>query len=381
LIYLDHNATTPLHPEVLEAMLPFLRQGYGNPSSPHRFGREARAAVDWAREQVAALAGAHPSQVIFTSGGTESNNAAIKGVAGRSRPGRLAIGAIEHAAVRAPARALARAGWEVTTLPVDGAGRVSSETLHSALDDDTRLASVMWANNETGVLQDIPALAAAAAERGVVFHTDAVQAAGKIPLDFAASGVGMMSLSAHKLNGPKGVGALIVNKAVDREPLLHGGGQERGQRGGTENVAGIVGFGRAAELALVELPARQARLAALRDRFEQRLATRTPRACCFAAGAERLPNTSFCALPGVDGETLLLELDRQGFAVASGAACGSGEAGPSHVLLAMGVTPEEARGAIRISFGPENSEADADAVADALGEQMARLTRFAAVAW
>lgn len=381
MIYLDHNATTPLDERVLEAMLPWLRGSYGNPSSVHAPGRAARAALEQAREQVAALAGAHPSQVVFTSGGTEANNAALKGVAGRRPAARIAVSAVEHASVQQPAAALARTGWAVETIPVTDQGEVTAQTVASVLRADTRLVSVMMANNETGVVNDIAAIAAVVREGGAVLHTDAVQALGKQPVDFSAGGAHLMSVSAHKLYGPKGVGALLVDKAVDLEPLLHGGGQEKGRRGGTENLAGIVGFGRAAELAAAGMEERRLRLDALRQRLEQGLRERVPQAVVFAAGARRLPNTVFLALPGIDGETLLLELDRMGLALSSGAACGSGYSEPSHVLQAMGVTADIARCAVRVSFGTGNTEHDVDTLIAALQTQAARLQTLAATAW
>ena len=381
MIYLDHNATTPLDERVLEAMLPWLAGAYGNPSSGHALGRAAHAALEQAREQVAALAGAHPSQVIFTSGGTEANNAALKGVAARLPVSCLAVSAVEHASVQQPVAALVRSGWMATTIPVTDQGEVTAQAVSAALGDGTRLVSVMWANNETGVVNDIATIAAAVRAAGAVLHTDAVQALGKLPVDFAGSGAHLMSVSAHKLNGPKGVGALLVDKAVDVEPLLHGGGQEKGRRGGTENLAGIVGFGRAAELAQAELAARSSRMSALRQRLEQGLATQVPQAVVFAAQVERLPNTVFLALPGIDGETLLLELDRLGLALSSGAACGSGYSEPSHVLQAMGVTADIARCAVRVSLGVGNTEDEVDTLIAALRTQAARLQAMAATAW
>lgn len=381
MIYLDHNATTPLDERVLEAMLPWLRGSWGNPSSVHALGRAARAALEQAREQVAALAGAHPSQVIFTSGGTEANNAALKGVAARLPASYLAVSAVEHASVQQPVAALVRSGWTATTIPVTDQGEVTAQAVSAALRDGTRLVSVMWANNETGVVNDIGAIAQVVHAAGAVLHTDAVQALGKLPVDFAGSGAHLMSMSAHKLYGPKGVGALLVDKAVDLEPLLHGGGQERGRRGGTENLAGIVGFGRAAELAQAELAARSTRMSVLRQRLEQGLQAQVPQAVVFAAGALRLPNTVFLALPGIEGETLLLELDRQGLALSSGAACGSGYSEPSHVLQAMGVTADLARCAVRVSLGAGNTEHDVDTLIAALRTQAARLQAMAATAW
>lgn len=377
-VYLDHNATTPLDERVLEAMLPYWREGFGNASSVHSLGRSARTALDTAREQVAELAGAHPTQVVFTSGGTEANNTALKGATSRMAPGRVAVSAVEHASVSMPAEALVRHGWQSLKLAVDSAGRVHPETVEAA---DAQLVSVMWANNETGVIQEIPALAEAARARGALFHTDAVQAAGKLALDFAGSGAHLMSLSAHKLGGPKGVGALVVDKSVFLEPLLHGGGQERGRRGGTENLPAIVGFGKAAELAVSELQARREHLRRLRERFEAGLAQRIPQAVVFGTGAERLPNTVFFAVPGIEGGTLILALDREGIAVSSGSACGSSDDEPSPVLQAMGVPADLARCAVRVSFGTGNSESDVDALLGVLAAQVVMLQKMASSVW
>lgn len=382
MIYLDHNATTPLDERVLEAMLPYLRDDYGNPSSVHALGRRARTALDQARQQVAALVNAHPSQVVFTSGGTEANNAALKGLALRQPAARLALSAVEHASVQQPVLALRRLGWQQDVIATNHHGEVTAAAVRDALHADTRLVSVMWANNETGTVNDVAAIAEMVRAADTLLHTDAVQAVGKQVVDFAASGAHLMSISAHKLYGPKGVGALIVDKAVDLEPLLNGGGQEKGRRGGTENLPAIVGFGQAAELARTELAARQEQGARLRQRLEQALAERVPQAVIFGAGARaRLPNTVFFALPGIDGETLLLELDRQGLAVSSGAACGSGYSEPSHVLKAMGVAAEVARCAIRVSLGRRNTEQDVDTLVAALQQQAARLQSLAVAAW
>lgn len=381
-VYLDHNATTPLDERVLEAMLPYLKGSYGNPSSVHAPGRAARAALDLAREQVAALVNAHPSQVIFTSGGTEANNAVLKGLALRTPAAKMVLGPTEHASVREPAAMLQRRGWRVERVDCDGNGVVSTQEMSRVLDSETRLVSVMWANNESGAITPVSELAAVCREHGVLLHTDAVQAAGKVPLDFAASGVQLLSISAHKLYGPKGIGALIVDKAVTLEPLLHGGGQERERRGGTENVAAIAGFGRAAELAMAELEARQQQSLSLRDGFEQALLKVLPQTVIFAAGAERLPNTSFFAVPPLEGRTLIMALDRLGLAVASGSACGSEQHEPSHVLKAMGVATELAHGAVRVSFGQQNSKADVERLIVALTSQTKQLQGMgAATAW
>jgi cysteine desulfurase len=381
-VYLDHNATTPLDERVLEAMLPYLKGSYGNPSSVHASGRAARAALDLAREQVAELVNAHPSQVIFSSGGTEANNAALKGVALLSVTAKMVLGPTEHASVRGPAAALRRYGWDVAQAAGDANGVVSAQALSQSLDAQTRLVSVMWANNESGAVNPIAELATVCRERGVLLHSDAVQAAGKLALDFSASGVQLMSLSAHKFYGPKGIGALIVDKAVSLEPLLHGGAQERERRGGTENVAAIAGFGRAAALARSEQLARQQQTRLLRDYFEKSLCMALPQAVIFAAGSERLSNTSFFVIPPMEGRTLIMALDRLGFAVASGSACGSEQHAPSHVLTAMGVATELAHGAVRVSFGIQNCEGDVDRVITALVSQSKQLQGMgAATAW
>ena len=373
-VYLDHNATTPLDPWVLEAMLPYLTAHYGNPSSVHRFGRVTRAALDRAREQVAALVNARPSQVIFTSGGTEANNLAIKGMTAADVTGCMAIGATEHPSVTEPAVSLKEAGWRVTVLPVDKTGRLSSSVAESLRSAHPALVSVMWANNETGVIQDIAALAAEARANDALLHTDAVQAAGKIELDFATSGAHLMSLSAHKINGPKGVGALVVDATVELRPLLHGGGQEKDRRSGTENVAGIVGFGAAAELAKERVTAYGTRALRLRQRLEAELSA-IGGIEIFGAAAERLPNTVCFGTAGVDGETLLLRLDRSGIAVSSGSACASQHREPSPVLRAMGIEPELALSAVRVSLGHDSTEQDIDTFVASLASQLRQLRR------
>ncbi len=380
--YLDHNATTPLDERVLEAMLPYLKGEFGNPSSVHAFGRRARAALDTAREQVAELVGAHPSQVVFTSGGTEANNTALKGIF--SEPGKdegLVVGSIEHASLLEPAAVLARHGLQVQHLAVDDAGRFQLERLDELLKERPRLVSLMWANNETGVVQPMAEIAERCAEAGVLLHSDAVQAAGKWDLDFLNGGAQMLSLSSHKIYGPKGAGALVLDKAVMLEPLLHGGGQERDWRGGTEALPAIVGFGKAAELALSEAEARREHGLRLRQRLEARLKAQLPQAVIFGEEAERLYNTLFFAVPGVESQTLIMALDREGYAVSSGAACGSHHERPSSVLAAMGVAPELARCAIRVGLGQSNSEAEVDGFITALKGQVDGLQRFASVGW
>ncbi len=357
-VYFDHNATTPLDARVLEGMLPYLTTQHGNASSRHEYGRAARRAVDEARQRVAHAVGAHPTEVVFTSGGTEANNLFIKGAAASLSPGLVAVSAIEHPCVREPAKALRRAGWRLRELAVDADCRVASADFHEVVNERPSLVSVMLANNETGVVQDVVALAQAAAPARAWFHTDAVQAFGRLRLDFRklnVAGVHALSISAHKLGGPKGAGALVVDKRVELLPLIAGGGHERGLRSGTENVPAIVGFGLAAELGVADLDARTRHLAALRGELEAGLLQQG--ATLFGAGAERLPNTCYFAVAGIDGETLVGRLDRAGFAVAAGAACSSANPEPSHVLLAMGVPSSLARGAVRVSLGADNTVA------------------------
>lgn len=379
--YFDHNATTPPDPAVLEAMLPWLREQFGNASSRHEYGRAARRAVDVARQRVAAAVGADPTEIVFTSGGSEANNLFLKGAAACLRPGLLAVSAIEHPCVLRPAEQLVRQGWRLHRIAVDAAGRVDAADYASMLGDRPRLLSVMLANNETGSLQDVAALAAAARPAGAWFHTDAVQALGKLPLDFRAlnaAGVHAMTLSAHKAYGPKGAAALVLDKRVELQPLIAGGGHERGLRSGTENVPAIVGFGVACELAAGRLAELPGRLAALRRRLEAGLAALG--ATVFGGAAERLPNTSYFAFPAIDGETLVGKLDRAGFAAASGAACSSASPEPSHVLRAMGVAPEVARGAVRISLGAGNGESDVDGLLAALAATLENLRGLTAMA-
>lgn len=357
-VYFDHNATTPLDPRVLDGMLPYLREQYGNASSRHEYGRAARRAIDEARQRVAFAAGAHPTEVVFTSGGSEANNLFIKGAAAHLAPGIVAISAIEHPCVREPAKQLQRAGWKLRELAVDANCRIASADFQAALDEKPALFSVMLANNETGAVQDLGGLAARVKPSRAWFHADAVQAFGKLPLDFRAlnsAGVHALTLSAHKLGGPKGAGALVVDKRVELQPLIAGGGHERGLRSGTENVAAIVGFGLAAELAVTRLDQRSGQFATLRSELEAGLVAQG--ATIFACGAERLPNTSYFAFADLDGETLVGKLDRAGFAVAAGAACSSANPEPSHVLLAMGIESGLARGAVRVSFGADNTVA------------------------
>ena len=375
--YFDHNATTPVDERVLEAMLPFLRGRYGNASSRHELGIAARRAVDVAREQVAALVKARPSQVIFVSGGTEANNAFIKGAAAALKPSQVAISTIEHPCVAKPAQELARAGWKVRKLAVTAAGQLDLSDLDAALTAPTGLVSVMLANNETGVVQNVAAAGERARRARAWMHTDAVQALGKIPINFGALNVHAMTLSAHKIYGPKGAGALIVDKRLELKPLIHGGGHEQGMRSGTENVPAIVGFGAACELAGERLGELGARLEGLRARLEVGLSGMG--AVVFGAGAPRIPNTSYFAFDRIEGETLVIELDKLGHAVAPGAACSSANPEPSATLLAMGVEPERARGAVRFSLGAANTAAEIDDFLAALASVVARLRGLTAM--
>lgn len=377
-VYLDYNATTPLRAAVREAMLPWLGERFGNASSRHEYGRAARKAIDEARERVAVSVNAHPTEVVFVSCGSEANNLFVKGVAAGMKPGLVAISAIEHPCVREPARQLHRSGWTLREVGVDTSGRVQVEQFQTALDDGAALCSVMLANNETGVLQDVPVLAGMARSAGRVLHTDAVQALGKVALDYRALGVHAMSLSSHKVGGPQGAAALILDKRLDIEALVAGGGHERGVRSGTENVAAVVGFGVACEHAAAQVQSRGEQAYALRQRLEDGLARLG--ALIFGLAAPRLPNTTYFALPGFDGETLVGHLDRDGWAVASGAACSSAQPEPSRTLLAMGVEPGIARGAVRVSTGWDSTTEHIDRFLSALGALRARLGGLAAVA-
>lgn len=392
-VYFDHNASTPLDARVLEAMLPFLGARFGNPSSRHEYGRAARKAIDEARQQVAAAVGAHPTEVLFTSGGSEANNLFLRGAAAAMVPvvkaesaaPLVAISAIEHPCVREPAKELARQGWALAEIAVDGDGRIDPEAYRAILARQPRLISLMLANNETGVLQDLPDLAEQArvvcGKSGTYLHSDAVQAFGKVPVDFRAlnaAGVHALTLSAHKIYGPQGVGALVLDKRVELRPLIAGGGQERGLRSGTENLAAIVGFGQACALLYARRAQATEPLLALRERLECGL--RQIGGLIFAQHAARLPNTVYCAFEQVDGETLVGKLDRAGYAIASGAACSSVNPEPSHVLRAMSVAPEIARGAVRISLGEGNTLTQVDDFLAALGETMVHLRRLTALA-
>lgn len=384
LIYLDHAATTPVRPEVREAMLPYLgTEAFGNPSSPHRFGRAARAGLEQARRQVAAAVGAEPGEVYFTSGGTEADNLAVLGSAlaahGRGEPMRVAVGACEHKAVLAAAHAVTRLGGHEEILPVGRDGLLDLGALDAALAQRPAVVSVMWVNNETGVVQPIEEIGRRCAAAGVRFHTDAVQALGNLPIAFRNLPCDLLSISAHKVGGPKGVGALVVRDRSAIAPLVQGGGQQHGLRSGTENIAGAVGFGVAAELAARELPATAARLSALRAHLRDRLRAGVPDLVITADGAAQAPHVLNVCVPGADSEALLMHLDLAGVATSSGSACTSGAVEPSHVLTAMGVPRALALGAVRFSLGRTTTEAELDRVADLFPTVVAKVRALAGV--
>ncbi len=380
-IYLDHNATTPPSDAVVQRMATTLRDEFGNPSSVHHFGQRAKAIIDEARSAVATLLSADPGDVVFTGGGTEGDNLAIRGAAEALEPtGRKHIiaSAIEHEAVLNTLKALARRGWKTTLLPVDESGIVSPDSLRTAITDDTALVSVMHANNEIGTVQPVAELAAIARERRALFHTDAVQSAGKIPIDVKTLGVDLLSISAHKFYGPKGVGALWIRRGVRLQPPLTGGKQERGRRAGTENVAGIAGMGVAAREAIAKMAAEATRLAALRDRLEDGILRGVSGTVLNGVRSPRVPNTTNISFDRTEAESLLIALDLEGVAVSTGSACSSGTLEPSHVLKAMCFPPHRTQNSLRFSLGVANGEADIDrviAVLPGIVEKLRSLTR------
>jgi len=380
--YLDHAATTPVRPEVLEAMLPYLTaQAFGNPSSAHRFGRAARAGLEQARRQVAEAVGAEANQVIFTSGGTEADNLGIVGaaLASRDRGGAMyaVVSAIEHKAILAAAHAVCHLGGREVLLPVDGEGRVDLAALDEALVARPAVVSVMWVNNEIGVIQPVGQIAERCAAAGVAFHTDAVQAFGKIAIRGSSGRCTLMTISGHKIGAPKGIGALIVRDRKAVEAIIHGGGQQYGIRPGTENVAGAVALGRAAQLAAAEQAAETERLGSLRDDLAIRLRAGVPDIVVNGEGAERAPHVLSVAVPGTDSEALLMHLDLAGVAASSGSACSTGAVEPSHVLVAMGIPRELALATIRFSLGHESSPADVARTAEVMPSVVAKVRKLA----
>jgi cysteine desulfurase len=377
-VYLDHNATTPIHPEVLEAMKYHLAEGFGNASSIHQSGREAKAVLEAARDDVAGILGCRNSEVFFTSGGTESDNFAIKGIAfaNRSRGKHVITSSIEHHAVLASCEFLAGEGFDITYLPVDSDGFVDPDDLKKAIRKDTTLVTIMHANNETGVIQDLSALTTMAREAGVYFHTDAVQATGKIPYTIDEIGCDSLSISAHKLYGPKGVGVIYIKSGVSIQPWNEGGGHERGRRAGTENVAGAVGLAEAMKIASRDMAIRSGRLLAMTGRFYGLVRQRIPDVKLNGSFEKRVPNTINISFKAVEGEAIVLSLDLKGIMVSSGSACTSGATEASHVLKAMGAPADLAQSSIRFSFGRSNVEDDVDYTVDMLSTEIERLRKI-----
>ena len=375
-IYADNAATTRVTEPVLEAMLPWLKEGYGNPSSIYSLGMQAAVAVDRARGQVAQALGANKNEIYFTSCGSEADNWAIKSTAARlAKKGKkhLITSAIEHHAVLHPMQSLEKQGFEVTYLPVDADGYVSAEDVRAAIRPDTALVSVMYANNEIGTVQPIPEIGAICREKGVLFHTDAVQAVGHVPINVAEQNIDMLSLSGHKIHTPKGVGALYVRRGVQLPAFLEGGGQESGKRAGTENVPYIVGLGRAIELACADIPEKVRRVSALRDRLIEGVLGSIERCRLNGGRSPRLPGNANFSIVGVEGESLLLTLDMRGIAASSGSACTSGSLDPSHVLLAIGLPHEVAHGSLRLSLSEENTMEDVEYILRTLPEVVSYL--------
>jgi len=377
-IYLDNNATTPVLPEVFEAMRPYFNQRFGNASSIHHHGQETRAAVERARDSVASLLGCRVAEIVFTSGGTEGDNLAL---AGLTRSGdHVIISTVEHHAVLQACKHLEEAGCEVTQVPVDGLGLVDPDDVRLALRTNTKLVSIMMANNETGVLQPVEEIGRIAAEAEVCFHTDAVQAAGKVSIDVEQIGCDALTISGHKMHAPQGVGALYVRKGTRLQPLFYGGRHERSRRAGTENVPGIVALGRAAELAMQSFDqGDDTTMAAVRDRLQQGILAQVGDASVNGDGARRVPNTSNIYFEDIDGEAMVIALDLKGLAVSTGAACSSGAIEPSHVLSAMGLTVDRARASIRFSIGKQNTADDIDITLALVPETVARLRELSPV--
>ncbi len=372
-VYLDHNASTPVHPEVLEAMLPYFGERFGNPSSVHAFGREARDGVETARERVAEFLRAGKDEIVFTSGGTESDNFAIKGVAAARGHGHIITSAIEHHAVLRTCQALEAQGFEATYLPVDGVGMVDPDDVKRALRPDTILVSLMHANSEVGTIQPVAAVGQLTRERGIPFHVDAVQTCGKVPIDVEAFGIDLLSFSGHKIYGPKGVAGLYIRKGTKLVSVQHGGEHERRRRAGTENVPGIVGLGRAVEIRGRDMEAEAPRLAALRDRLWQGISAAVPEVRLNGHATRRLPGTCNMCFRHVESESVVLGLDLKGISVSAGSACTSGNVEPSYVLVAMGVPVDWAMGSVRCSLGRSTTAEDIDYVIESVVPLVAKL--------
>lgn len=371
-VYMDHAATTKVDPEVVEAMQPYFTRYYGNASSLHSYGREAYTAMEDARKKVAALIGAGSDEIIFTAGGTESDNIAIKGIAHKKKRGHIITSSVEHPAVLETCRALERAGFYLTYLPVDRFGMVNPSAVESAIKDETILVSIMHANNEIGSIQPIKEIAKIASEIGIPFHTDAVQSAGKVPIDVRGMNIALLSLSSHKIYGPKGVGALYIKKGVRIEPIIHGGGHERGLRSSTENIPGIVGFGKACKLAKERMDVDVQHLTETRDELIKGVLA-IEESYLNGHSSKRLPNNAHFRFYAIEGESLILSLDEKGIAASTGSACSSKKLEPSHVLMAIGLNEVEAHGSLRLTLGRENTMEEVAYVVDALSEVVERL--------
>jgi cysteine desulfurase len=378
LIYFDYNATTVIHPEVLNEMIPFLSNQQGNPASNHKFGRRAQTAIEEAREKVACSVNAHPSQVIFTASGTESNNTIINGIAQNYPETHFAYSAIEHPCISEPIKSLSKKGFVTTKIPVDSQGMLDLDKIENDSKNPISFLSVMMANNETGIIQDLPKIIEWAKLKKIITHTDAVQALGKITVDFEMLEVDAMTISSHKIYGPQGVAALILNKKIDMSAFIMGGGQEKGLRSGTENIAAIIGFGKACERTKEHMVLLNRNIKPLQVQLISEL--KKMGALIFGENSERLNNTVFFTFKGIDGSTLLTALDRKGFALASGSACSSNNSEPSHVLIAMGVSEEIAQGAIRISLGINSNKNEVDTFLIALKSELERLKQLTAIA-
>ena len=378
MVYFDHNATTAVHPEVLNEMMPFLSEQQGNPASNHKFGRRAQTKIEEAREKVAYSVNAHPSQVIFTASGTESNNTIINGIAQSYEESHFAYSAIEHPCISEPIKSLCRKGFMATKIPVDNQGLIDLENLNHDSKKPISFLSVMIANNETGIIQDMPKIIEWAKLKKMIVHTDAVQALGKIPVDFEMLEVDAMTISSHKIYGPQGIAALILNKKIDMSPFILGGGQEKGLRSGTENIAAIIGFGKACERTKENMVIIENDIKPLQTLLIKEL--KKMGAIIFSENSKRLSNTIFFSFNRIDGNTLLTALDRKGFALASGSACSSNNNEPSHVLMAMGVSEEIAQGALRISLGIQSKKTEVDTFLIALKSELDRLKQLTAIA-
>lgn len=373
MIYLDNAASTIIHQEVLDSMMPYLKEQYGNPSSIHRYGRNAERAIRDARMQIAGLVGAEPSEILLTSGGTESNNMALFGVANLNPGGHIVTTSIEHDAIMEPASRLESMGYDVTYLPVSDTGMVSPDDLKSALTDRTCLVSIMFANNEVGTIQPVQEIARICSSRNIPFHSDAVQAVGKVPIDVKSLGLDMMSISSHKINGPKGVGALYVRKGVSIDPMILGGGQEHGMRSGTENVAGLAGFGRACSMARQNIDANISHMRDLRDYLKSLVAERIPHSAYNGDSESRIPNNAHFTFLGVNGEDLIIKLDENSIAASTGSACSVKTQKASHVLKAMGFSHEQITGSLRLTVGPYNTRQEMDRTIDILQKVITEL--------